>query len=378
MASPLRLMRLIRGPLLVVCFLMVAGASVAYVNGSNGSTGEGGDDFAQESPTSIPAVEEELIPPHRAQPPLPPPLPPSPPPGEPAPKPAAPASKPKPPAPKPAPAPPASPSGTGVYGNQGAWVDIFDAINPEAAVKEMCRRGVRTLYLQTGRFKQPEDIVDPARISAFIDAAQKCPIATVAWYVPAFGDIDRDIRSSLAAMNYKTARGNSFDGFAPDIETGTYASDRPRFNAGVAEYSRRLREVAGERALGAIVVDAKNNERAPLKWAGFPWPEMARYYNVILPMAYWSVTKGGACAIEYDTADYMRQVASKTEALMGVKKPFHMIGGIGNCMTAGEAAGFVNGSKETGAVGGSLYDFDTVEKNPAREAIWAETARFNN
>jgi len=62
-----------------------------------------------------------------------------------------------------------------------------------------------------------------------------------------------------------------------------------RFNAGIAEYSSRLRQLEGGATLGAIVPDAKNNQRAPEYWAGFPWPQIAARYDVVLPMASWAL-----------------------------------------------------------------------------------------
>lgn len=279
---------------------------------------------------------------------------------------------------------PSFPVAAGVYRGMGAWVDIFDyhtraEVTAGPMLDNMSRRGVRTVFLQSSRFKQPEDILNPEKVGIFIDEAHARGIAVVAWYVPGFGHLDRDIRSSMAAIEFKSSTGHSFDGFAPDIETGDdlIGGDRARFNAGIAEYSRRLRERAGGRVLGAIVVDAKNNERAPAKWAGFPWPEIGRYYDVVLPMAYWSVTKRGGCGAEYDTAQYMREVYDKTQALMQIHRPLNIIGGIGNCISHSETAHMVDALLEKGAIGGGLYDFETQESNGARDGIWQELTRLN-
>ncbi|HVF12920.1 MAG TPA: hypothetical protein VNA87_07535, partial [Actinomycetota bacterium] len=239
-------------------------------------------------------LEEEFFPPHREPPP--PPLPsPSPPPPPPLKSHFVPPSE----------CPPAArlqqtraPSVTGaaeVYRGLGAWVDVYDYairdnMDPIAAVDEMSRRGVKTLYLQTGRWKEPNDIVNAEKVTLFLDRASAKGIAVVGWYLPGFGDIDRDIRRSLAVLNFRTPSGNKFSGLAPDIETREeVAGDRVRFNAGIEEYSRRLREsVSAGTVLAAIVVDAKNNERAPARWSGFPWPAIGQYYDVVMPMAYWT------------------------------------------------------------------------------------------
>lgn len=272
------------------------------------------------------------------------------------------------------------------YERLGAWVDVFDyairnCIDPVASVEQMAALNVKTLYLQTSRFKQPQDIVWPEAVDQFLQAAHARGIKVVGWYVPGFGDIERDLRRSSAVLNYVSPAGHRFDGFAADIENREEsAGDLGRFNAGIAEYSKRLRELVPTAVLGGIVVDAKNNERAPARWQGFPWREIGRSYDVILPMAYWTVTKGNAprCfTAEMNASQYIRDVAQKTEALMGVKKPLHVIGGIGDCVTHAEVVGYVNGAKAAGSIGGSLYDFDTLQTHAAGQSLWAELTKFN-
>ncbi|MGH2733689.1 MAG: hypothetical protein ACRDJG_12270, partial [Actinomycetota bacterium] len=146
------------------------------------------------------------------------------------------------------------------------------------------------------------------------------------------------------------------------------------------EYSRRLREsVPVGTALGAIVPDAKNNERAPAHWSGFPWPEIARYYDVVIPMAYWSVTKRPrTCrSVEMDARGYIREVIDKTQGLMGTTKPMHPVGGIADCDTIREVRGYVDGLHEKATLGGGLYDFLTTNDHPARESFWTELGRVN-
>jgi hypothetical protein len=245
-----------------------------------------------------------------------------------------------------------------------------------AAVRIMADRGVKTLYLQTSRWKDPQDIVSPTAVNMFLDSASKHGISVIGWYVPGFGDMDRDIRRSVAVVHYTSPAGNRFTGFAPDIETKEeLRRDRVRFNAGVAEYSRRLRETLPDKVLGAIVLDAKNNLRAPAAWANFPWPEIGKHYDVILPMAYWSVTKARACGTQYNTLEYVRDVATLTETLMGLRKPYHMVGGVADCITEDELTGFVRASKEV-AIGGSLYDFATTQASAVK--IWNGLTPLND
>jgi len=309
-------------------------------------------------------VQDDLIPSRRETPPPPPP----------------PAPKPK---PKPKPAAPAR--DLTPYKGLGAWVDLYDyairdKIDPASTVDELARRGVKTLYLQTSRFKEPADIVNPEAVNIFLERSHAKGMKVVAWYVPGFGDMARDLRRSLLAINYVSPNGHRFDGFSPDIESREeVAGDRQRFNAGISEYSRLLREaVPRDTVLAATVVDAKNNERAPARWEGFPWKDIARYYDVVLSMAYWTVTKKESnCDAQYDVASYMKEVVSKTEALMGTSKPIHPIGGIADCTSPAEVAAYVSSIRAMGALGGSLYDFQTTQSNPSRDQIWAELSKLN-
>jgi hypothetical protein len=276
--------------------------------------------------------------------------------------------------------------GLEAYEGLGGWVDAYDyghsgSMAPDAVLDELARRGVRTLYLQTGRWTFDTDMANAEAAGALIEKAHARNLKVVGWYLAGFADIDMDVRRSLAAINFRTPSGQRFDGFAPDIEErGATRGDRERFNRGVVEYSRRLREFVPEgTALGAIVPDAKNNERAPAHWSGFPWPEIARYYNVVMPMAYWSVTKRpSTCrSVEMDARGYIREVVEKTQALMGTTKPMHPVGGIADCDTTREVRGYVDALHEKATMGGGLYDFLTTNDNPARDSFWAELARVN-
>lgn len=319
---------------------------------------------AAPSPRSPMFVEDELVPEHR----------------EPSPSPS--------PSPKPKPKPPSPPAPSlQAYQGLGAWVDVYDyalrdQMNPNAAVSEMSRRGVRTLYLQTSRWKEGNDIVAPGSVGEFIDEASAKGIAVVGWYLPGFGDLDRDVRRSLAVLGFKSPSGKGFSGLALDLETREeVGGDRDAFNAGIAGFSSKLRStVPPGTVLGAIVVDAKNNERAPERWRGFPWTEIAQQYDIIMPMAYWTVTKKGpepCAAVEYDTAAYLREVSDKTTALMGRKKSMHFIGGIADCATESEVAGYVSVLPSLGSLGGGLYDLATMISNPKADFFWSSLIKLN-
>lgn len=279
-----------------------------------------------------------------------------------------------------APQPP--PDRLAAYRGLGAWIDLYDygrsdSLDPAAVVDELATRGVRTIYLQTGRWSIRSALANPGAADYYLELAHARGIRVVGWYLPGFANPDLDLLASWAVIQHESPSGHRFDGFAADIEDPTQVGFRiDRFNGGIVEYARRLREGAPGEILGAIVVDAKNNERAPGAWAGFPWQDIARNFDVVLPMAYWSVTKPRGCPA-YDAAAYMRTVGELTVAHMGTAKPLHMIGGIADCVQVGEMAGYVDAALEAGAIGGSIYDFSTTHASPDRDAIWEQLARFN-
>jgi hypothetical protein len=283
-------------------------------------------------------------------------------------------------APKPAAVAPRSVPGTPglvAYRGLGAWVSLYDfvftnaPIDPAQATQAMANRGVQTLYLQTSRWNLPDDITGADLVAQFIERAHDHGIRVVGWYLPGFADVNLDVRRSMAVINFKTPGGQHFDGLAPDIEDRSAVNhNAAAFDAGIVAYSKALRAAVGPKAaLGAIVPDAVNNERLPLAWAGFPWPEIARDYDVIMPMGYWSVTKGSDCSQQYDAGAYTRNVASTTTSLMGVTKPMLVVGGVGDCTTVAEVQGYVAAASSVG-IGASIYSFETVEHSAGATAMW--------
>lgn len=355
-------------------FIVLTGVAIAFVadpsHPDKGLTKKG-HSLAAPVARSI-EVNDQLVPPHQEPPPSP------------SPKPSAAAAIAA-PRPKPAQSHASVPKrDLQAYRGLGAWVDVYDyalrdRIDPAKTMANMASHGVKTLYLETARWKDPNDFVDIGLVGEFVDQAHKRGIKVVGWYLPGFGDMEKDLRRSVAVLKFATASGGRFDGFAADIESREeLGGDLQRFDAGIAEYSQKLRQRVGtDTAIGGIVVDAKNNERAPERWAGFPWPEIGKNYDVVMSMAYWSVTKKSGCGVEYDVDAYMKDVITKTEALMGVKKPIHPIGGIADCTTVQEVASYVASLKAAGALGGSLYDYVTTERNSLRDALWQQLSPLN-
>ncbi len=249
--------------------------------------------------------------------------------------------------------------GLDVYRGVGAWIDMYDSAelgNPWPVLVEMRDRGVRTLYLETASWRVPSalDFKDEEAVDLFLDEAHAVGIKVVAWYLPGFDDLRTDLRRSRAVLHYATPNGGQkFDGFAIDIESQRVRPIGAR-NAAMLRYSRALRRYAGPSyALGAITPDLRSTTVSPGLWPGFPYRETARYYDVFLPMAYSSYRGHGASYVY----PYSRSNASTVRALTG--RPVHMIGGLTADLRSGDAAAFVRGAQDGGAIGVSFYDFAT-------------------
>ena len=151
----------------------------------------------------------------------------------------------------------------------------------------MAKRGVATLYFETSNYQMRQDIVNRARVARFVEAAHANGMQIVAWYLPSFRDLARDKRRSLAAINFKTPGGEQFDSFALDIESSLVKPAATR-SARLVTLSRRLRAAEPDLPLGAIVPAPRGMQRLPWYWPGFPFVQLAKTYDVFLPMGYFT------------------------------------------------------------------------------------------
>ncbi len=262
--------------------------------------------------------------------------------------------------------------GAGVYEGLGAWIDVFDYApayqDPGEAVSvtpddmaELVDHGVETLYLQAARLdpRSPDGIVDDELVGEILARARNAGIRVVGWYLPKFADLDLDVQrvEQIRAFEYQ---GHRFDGVALDIEWRGDVPDHAERNARLVELSRRLRERMGDEALGAIVpppvlLEVVNTDN----WPDFPWPELSGLYDVWLPMSYWTLRSSSSGY--RDGYVYTEENVRRMRANLGDPDAVvHPIGGIADAASEESYRGFVRAAEEAGAVGLSVYDFDTT------------------
>src|SRR5439155_12678620 len=116
-----------------------------------------------------------------------------------------------------------------------------------------------------------------------------------------------------------------------------------------------IRAAVGPRyALGAIIPSPRGLIRVPSYWPGFPYRQLPRYYDVILPMSYFTFHYQGAAVVARyirDNVEIIRRAAGDPAI------PVHVIGGIAGDMTDAEAAAFVRAAASEHVFGASLYEF---------------------
>jgi hypothetical protein len=254
----------------------------------------------------------------------------------------------------------AEPRDTSAYQGLGTWVDIWDGAQwakPEAAVARMRDLGVTTLYLETSNYSQAVDLLRPPALGRFVDAAHANGLRVVAWYLPSFANVARDLRRSLAAVRFRSPKGEAFDSFALDIEAKVVPSAAKR-SMRLLGLSRALRKAVGpDYPLGAIIPAPRGMDLNPKYWPGFPYEGLAKTYDVFMPMGYFTYrTKTGAATRAYTEANAELLRARAGDEGLAV----HLVGGLAGSATVAQVRAFAAAAANEGALGASLYDYATT------------------
>ena len=275
--------------------------------------------------------------------------------------------------------PPAAAAGSAsitAYRGLGTWVDMYDPSawdDPAAAVKDMASHGVRTLYLETANYHNPPSasLFKPAAMDALIKECHARQIRIVAWYLPSFKDLDRDYKRSMAAIDFRTSDGQKFDSFALDIEDSTVKPASTR-SARLKTLSTKIRKAVGnDYPLGGIIPSPAGMKINSSYWRNFPYKDVAAVYDVIVAMGYYTYHGDGYAYAYKETLENVRIVREQTGR---PAIPIHVIAGLGDKSSSSETTGFVRALRETGCLGGSMYDWSTTN-----DADWRPLAsvRFN-
>jgi hypothetical protein len=180
-----------------------------------------------------------------------------------------------------------------VYEGLGTWVDAFDfapAYQPDGAepaltvddLEEMASLGVRTLYLQVSRDDDRAEglILDTELVSRFLLRAHRHGMAVVGWYLPRFGDVDRDLEHLRAVDTFEVA-GHRFDGVGIDIEWTGDVEDPIVRGERLVDLTQQFDAEATVEAISGIVLppvllEVVNDQF----WPSFPWAELEPHIDV--------------------------------------------------------------------------------------------------
>ena len=214
-----------------------------------------------------------------------------------------------------------------------------------AAVDAMAAAGIRTLYLQASiNSDKASGILEaPNLLGAFLTRAHARGMQVVAWYLPTFTDINGDLQRLRAMRDFRSGE-QGFDGVAVDIEWTAGVTDTARRNAALVELSRRFRAETGM-AIGAIVLppvllEVVNRDY----WPAFPWQALAPYYDVWLPMSYW--TDRTTASGYNDAYRYTAENIARIRTNLGLPNAaVHVIGGVGGSSTAEQYRRFVTAAR---------------------------------
>ena len=270
-------------------------------------------------------------------------------------------------------APPAPERTVEAYAGYGTWVDVHDFVPPSgdsapppftaAAVDDMARLGVRTLYLQAAR---PDaagggSLADRTRVAQILVRAHEAGLRVVGWYLPTFVDVDRDLAHLRAIADFEVL-GHRFDGVAVDIEVTDAVADAAERSHELVELSERLRAGLGQDALGAIVLPPVLLEVVnPDHWPEFPWRELSQLYDVWLPMGYWTERRPES-GYRDSTVYTEENIRRLRDDLGDADAVVHAVGGIGDGITARPATDFARAAIAMDAIGASIYDWDTLDR----------------
>jgi hypothetical protein len=199
----------------------------------------------------------------------------------------------------------------------------------------------------------------PGATARLIQAAHAAGLRVVAWYLPLFRSVQHDFTEVMRVLRFRTDDGQRYDGFALDIEAALVPAAQRIAN--LLRLSAEIRAAVGpDLALGAIIPSPRGLIRVPTYWPGFPYAELPSYYDVILPMSYFTFHYHGAAVVARYVRDNVEIIRQETR---DPAIPVHVIGGIADDMTPDETAAFVRAVRSEHVLGASLYEFARTSRS---------------
>ena len=242
------------------------------------------------------------------------------------------------------------------FSGLSTWIDIYDTdLTPAQQVDRAAAGGAELIFVQSARHKSPTDIQDPVRLGEVLELAHDNGMLVMVWYVPDFVRERRDYRRSQAAIAFQSPRGDRPDAFGLDIEVEDQADIALRTQR-LLGLSAALREWVGpDYPMAAIVLPPLQLELRADWWPNFPYAQLRPFYDAYIPMSYSSYRGTDAATTYRWNVQNVRLVRREAgdPAL-----PIHLAGGIADNFP--QVGSFVRAVRDSGALGGGLYDLSTT------------------
>lgn len=240
---------------------------------------------------------------------------------------------------------------------KGMWLMWRDWYNQDtdALLAEAKKRGVTHLYMHVATTTDGIFALDA--LDDLLPAAHRNNIKVIGWVYSDLRNPLSDAQRDIKVAQYVTPSGDKIDALTTDIEDAVGTTE-----ANVTTYSQAVRNAIGTNYPFYACT------YPPSMRPSYPWKVFGTYYDVIIPMDYWhfkykTYTKDEAY-------NFVVQSIKDIHSLTGRPDMPISIAGQGydmftddsgqNSPTADEIQGAMQGAKDAGALGFSMYRWGTM------------------
>jgi hypothetical protein len=266
-----------------------------------------------------------------------------------------------------------APTDLSMASGKGMWLywsldpvddNYYAKLDPAKIAEQAAQAGLHYVELRSayGAFWQIPPAAKP-RIDAIIDDLAAKGILTMAWSVPREATFE-DISASVRGAQYRTAKGTPVHGIAVDLERGDdFLGADPHGLPALWMYEKYLREALGPHALIVATVEDPSFEH--LNESKYPFREIARYADVLQPMAYWRMMRRTPTTPAM-VVQLMRKSVTTLLADSGRTLPVSIGGQTGAEGRLGyppgdEIVASLKGAKLAGAIGVCYFDYNGTQ-----------------
>ncbi|HZZ64078.1 MAG TPA: hypothetical protein VFE17_01140 [Candidatus Baltobacteraceae bacterium] len=240
----------------------------------------------------------------------------------------------------------------------------YKHLNPQHIVDQAIRAGLHYVELRTayGAYWEITPEAKPT-IDAIIDGLAAHGIGTIGWSVPRDLTVE-DLAASVKTAYYRTAKGTPFTGLAIDLERGDeFMGGDPNGLNALWMYASYLREALGPHYL--IVSTVEDPYLEHLDNLKYPYPQIAKYSDVLQPMSYWRMMRREPTTPE-QVRVLLKSSYDRLLYLSGRKLPVSMGGqtdseGRNGFPPADEITASLDVSKQVGAIGECFFAWDATQ-----------------